>query len=237
MVFSLTMLPPVGVSLYYGDGDPAAFLAAFAWLLAVGAAVWWPARRDRRDLRLRDGFVVVTLFWTVLGIGGGIAAVHFAAAGHRADRRGLRGRVRPHDHRRDHPGGSRRAAPLHPVLPAAAAVAGRHGHRDPRGGVAADARRRRHVALSRGDAGSGQGHEAHAAHHAVGTHAVGRLRRQLRRPARRAYSSLACPRSTRSATHSRRSRSAASRTTTRASATSTAGPSRWSRCSSCWSAR
>ena len=44
MVFSLTMLPPVGVSLYYADGSHAAFLAAFAWLVAVGAAVWWPAR-------------------------------------------------------------------------------------------------------------------------------------------------------------------------------------------------
>jgi trk system potassium uptake protein TrkH len=72
MVFSLTMLPPVGVSLYYADGSFPAFLAAAAWLIAVGAAIWWPARRDRRDLRLRDGFVVVTLFWTVLGLAGAL---------------------------------------------------------------------------------------------------------------------------------------------------------------------
>jgi len=72
MMFSLSMLPPVGVAVYYGDGGFAAFLAAFAWLLAVGAATWWPVRRDRRDLRLRDGFVVVTLFWTVLGIAGAL---------------------------------------------------------------------------------------------------------------------------------------------------------------------
>jgi trk system potassium uptake protein TrkH len=72
MVFSLTMLPPVGVSLFYGDGSHLSFLAAAAWLIAVGAAVWWPARRDRRDLRLRDGFVVVTLFWTVLGLAGAL---------------------------------------------------------------------------------------------------------------------------------------------------------------------
>ena len=72
VVFSLTMLPPVAVSLHYADGSHGAFLAAFAWLVAVGAAVWWPARRDRRDLRLRDGFVVVTLFWTVLGLAGAL---------------------------------------------------------------------------------------------------------------------------------------------------------------------
>jgi trk system potassium uptake protein TrkH len=71
-VFSLTMLPPVAVSLYFADGSHTAFLAAFAWLVAIGAAVWWPARRDRRDLRLRDGFVVVTLFWTVLGLAGAL---------------------------------------------------------------------------------------------------------------------------------------------------------------------
>jgi trk system potassium uptake protein TrkH len=72
MVFSLTMLPPVGVSLYYGDGSYPAFLAAVAWLVVVGGLIWWPARRDRRDLRLRDGFMVVTLFWTVLGLAGAL---------------------------------------------------------------------------------------------------------------------------------------------------------------------
>jgi trk system potassium uptake protein TrkH len=72
MVFSLTMLPPVGVSLYYGDGSHVPFIAAAAWLIVVGVLIWWPARRDRRDLRLRDGFVVVTLFWTVLGLAGAL---------------------------------------------------------------------------------------------------------------------------------------------------------------------
>ena len=72
MVFSLTMLPPVGVSLFYGDGSHMAFVAAAAWLIAVGWFIWWPARRDRRDLRLRDGFMVVTLFWTVLGLAGAL---------------------------------------------------------------------------------------------------------------------------------------------------------------------
>jgi trk system potassium uptake protein TrkH len=72
MVFSLTMLPPVGVSLYYGDGSHMSFVAAAAWLIVVGGLIWWPARRDRRDLRLRDGFMVVTLFWTVLGLAGAL---------------------------------------------------------------------------------------------------------------------------------------------------------------------
>ncbi|MGB5103615.1 MAG: TrkH family potassium uptake protein [Steroidobacteraceae bacterium] len=72
VVFSLAMLPPVGVSLYYADGTHLPFLAAFAWLVVVGTAVWWPVRRDRQDLRLRHGFIVVTLFWTVLGLAGAL---------------------------------------------------------------------------------------------------------------------------------------------------------------------
>ena len=79
VVFSLTMLPPVGVSLFYGDGSHGAFIAAFAALVAVGVLVWLPARRDRRDLRLRDGFLVVTLFWAVLGIAGAFLAVPITA--------------------------------------------------------------------------------------------------------------------------------------------------------------
>ena len=72
MVFSLSMLPPVGVSLLYEDGAHLPFIAAAAWLIGVGALIWWPARHDRRDLRLRDGFMVVTLFWTVLGLAGAL---------------------------------------------------------------------------------------------------------------------------------------------------------------------
>jgi trk system potassium uptake protein TrkH len=72
MVFSLTMLPPIGVSLYYGEGSHLPFILAAGWLVAAGALIWWPARHDRRDLRLRDGFMVVTLFWTVLGLAGAV---------------------------------------------------------------------------------------------------------------------------------------------------------------------
>ncbi|MEY4932929.1 MAG: hypothetical protein RLZZ403_1249 [Pseudomonadota bacterium] len=70
MIFSVTMLPPVAVSLYYQDGNWDPFLDSFVALLAVGAVIWWPVRRQRRDLRLRDGFLVVALFWVVLGLAG-----------------------------------------------------------------------------------------------------------------------------------------------------------------------
>ncbi len=70
IAFSFTMLPPVGVSWYFHDGNAAPFIDAFAVLLFVGLLIWVPVRKHRRDLRLRDGFLVVALFWVVLGIAG-----------------------------------------------------------------------------------------------------------------------------------------------------------------------
>jgi trk system potassium uptake protein TrkH len=71
-LFSLTMLPPLLVSWLYADGASAAFESALGFLLAAGIALWWPVRRSRRELRLRDGFIVVVLFWTSLGLSGSL---------------------------------------------------------------------------------------------------------------------------------------------------------------------
>ncbi len=67
MMFSLTMLPPVLVSIIYNDGSWMHFLESFALTVAAGCLFWLPVRHSRRDLRLRDGFLVVASFWTVLG--------------------------------------------------------------------------------------------------------------------------------------------------------------------------
>lgn len=72
MLFSVTMLPPVGVSLYYGDGHWQPFLDSFAGMLALGLLIWWPARKAHRELRVRDGFLIVSMFWIVLGLAGAV---------------------------------------------------------------------------------------------------------------------------------------------------------------------
>ncbi|MCW8889044.1 MAG: potassium transporter, partial [Sedimenticola sp.] len=72
MVFSVTMLPPLLVSLWYDDGAYSAFLIAFIIILMVGAVSWIMVSDQRRELRLRDGFMVVVMFWTVLGISGSL---------------------------------------------------------------------------------------------------------------------------------------------------------------------
>lgn len=75
MLFSLTMLPPLGVSLYYQDGSWQPWLASLLGLLGFGALVWLPVRRFSRELRLRDGFMVVALFWVILGFAGALPFV------------------------------------------------------------------------------------------------------------------------------------------------------------------
>jgi len=72
MLFSVTMLVPAGVSLLYADGQVALFIDAFVILMAAGLLAWLPSRHRRGDLRLRDGFLVVALFWCVIGLAGAV---------------------------------------------------------------------------------------------------------------------------------------------------------------------
>ena len=72
MLFSLSQLPPAAVSLFYDDLTFGAFLAAFAITFVTGFVVWYPLRRNRAELRIRDSFLLVTLFWLVLGSFGSI---------------------------------------------------------------------------------------------------------------------------------------------------------------------
>ncbi|RLT99246.1 TrkH family potassium uptake protein [Ketobacter sp.] len=72
MVYSSTMLLPALVALIYNDGGAQQFIYAFAITLVAGLLCWLPVQNRKQDLRVRDGFVVVVLFWTVLGLFGAI---------------------------------------------------------------------------------------------------------------------------------------------------------------------
>src|SRR3546814_16851739 len=72
MIFSTTMLPPILVDLCYGGDTTVAFLEGMGLSLSVGALVSWPVRNHRGDLKMRDGFLVVVLFWAVLSAFGAV---------------------------------------------------------------------------------------------------------------------------------------------------------------------
>ncbi len=72
MIFSSSMLPPVLVDLIYQEQMSEPFLHSFAAILISGMLLYLPLHNYRNDLRLRDGFMVVVLFWFVLGSTGGL---------------------------------------------------------------------------------------------------------------------------------------------------------------------
>lgn len=65
-ILSVTMLPPALISLLYRDGGGLSFLMSFIFCLVVGIISWYPNRGYKGDLRPREGFLIVVLFWTVL---------------------------------------------------------------------------------------------------------------------------------------------------------------------------
>jgi len=72
MMFSVTMVPPLLVSAWFDDHSWLPFVESFTMILLAGLIVWFPVRGRRKDLRLRDGFLVVASFWTVLGTAGAL---------------------------------------------------------------------------------------------------------------------------------------------------------------------
>jgi trk system potassium uptake protein TrkH len=65
-LLSVTMLPPALVSLLYRDGGGVPFLMAFIFCLIIGGLFWYPNRNEKSELRAREGFLIVVLFWLVL---------------------------------------------------------------------------------------------------------------------------------------------------------------------------
>jgi trk system potassium uptake protein TrkH len=72
MIFSCSLLPPTVVSWIYHDGQDHVFLVAALVVVSLGLLMWLPSRHFRGELRVRDGFLIVVMFWVVLGFAGAI---------------------------------------------------------------------------------------------------------------------------------------------------------------------
>jgi trk system potassium uptake protein TrkH len=66
MLFGLTMLAPLILSYVTNDGAQSAYDEAFALTMLCGTFLWYRYRRCKRELNIRDGFLMVVLVWTVL---------------------------------------------------------------------------------------------------------------------------------------------------------------------------
>jgi trk system potassium uptake protein TrkH len=66
MLFSVTYVLPVVTSLIYRDGMLVDFAIAASISVAVGAALFAVTQKHKRELRSRDGFLLVTLAWVFM---------------------------------------------------------------------------------------------------------------------------------------------------------------------------
>ena len=73
MLFSvLANLPSMLVSFIYGDGEIGSFMTSLLIGVVTGFVLWLLTWRSKKEMRTRDGFLVVTLFWTVLSTFGAL---------------------------------------------------------------------------------------------------------------------------------------------------------------------
>jgi len=66
VIFSFTHIPPMVVAFIYLDGALVHFFNAAAVTIITGLVMWLPVKNYKRELRKRDGFLIVVLFWFVL---------------------------------------------------------------------------------------------------------------------------------------------------------------------------
>ncbi|MEM8548908.1 MAG: TrkH family potassium uptake protein, partial [Pseudomonadota bacterium] len=72
MLFSSAVLAPLVLALLADDNTIAGFVWAGCITFLSGVVLWLPFRSSRQELRIRDGFLIVSLFWIVLGLFGSL---------------------------------------------------------------------------------------------------------------------------------------------------------------------
>ncbi|MEK9687325.1 MAG: TrkH family potassium uptake protein [Gammaproteobacteria bacterium] len=72
ILFSATMILPMIVSMIYQDQHLVIFIQSLAVPLILGSLLYYPQRDNNHDLKLRDGFIIVALFWFTLSLFGAL---------------------------------------------------------------------------------------------------------------------------------------------------------------------
>ena len=80
LIFSVTMLVPLLTALVEHDAAQFAFDESFAITLIAGFALWLGGRHWKRELKARDGFLLVLLVWTGLPAVATLPFLYYAPA-------------------------------------------------------------------------------------------------------------------------------------------------------------
>ncbi len=65
---AFSKLPSLAFALVTGEATVKVFFGSFAASASAGLVLWWPNRHVQYQLRLRDGFLVVTLTWVAASL-------------------------------------------------------------------------------------------------------------------------------------------------------------------------
>jgi trk system potassium uptake protein TrkH len=68
ILFGLTLAVPILIGLWYREPEALHFLPPMAGSVLLGGLLWLVGRRRPTNLAVRDGFLVVVLFWLLLGL-------------------------------------------------------------------------------------------------------------------------------------------------------------------------
>ena len=72
LLFSLSYVFPIAVSLVFNDNSLHLFLPAFIFVGVLGLIGFFFTKGVQRDLAAKDGFVIIVMFWLVLSMAGSI---------------------------------------------------------------------------------------------------------------------------------------------------------------------
>ena len=72
LLFSLSYVFPIVVSLVFNDNSLQLFLPAFIFIGVLGLLGFYFTKGIKRDLTAKDGFVIIVMFWLVLSLAGSI---------------------------------------------------------------------------------------------------------------------------------------------------------------------
>src|SRR6056297_718117 len=72
MFLSIGFVPPLAFAWLNADGATGSFAFSMAAVAAIGAAMYWPVRDNRRELRVADGFLVVVACWGAVAMAGAL---------------------------------------------------------------------------------------------------------------------------------------------------------------------
>ena len=72
MLYSLSFIPSLCIALLYADGQWSIFAESLLITAVAGVVLWFFNARHRSELSVRDGFLVVALFWVLLGMVGAL---------------------------------------------------------------------------------------------------------------------------------------------------------------------